>query len=201
MAVRTCPLYFSEVYNVYVYRFISEKSTTWLNKIKMLLPSRGREFHPRHMASGYTQDFGHRLFQYGSPGWWIKYLLDFAIIKVTVFFISLGFKMVSLRGQKKPGSLPDWSPLRAKITDEHPSPVYPSGSLSYCNTTPSRVTLTLSLVNLCLFTPSWVRKFEYSPSLLPSNLVGSCKANQLCLKSFKFLVDLLKFLPSVSVFE
>lgn len=109
--------------------------------------------------------------------------------------------MVSLRGQKKPGSLPDWSPLRAKISDEHPSPVYPSGSLSYCNTTPSRVTSTLSLVNLCLFTPSWVRKFEYSPSLLPSNLVGSCKANQLCLKSFKFLVDLLKFLPSVSVFE
>ena len=37
-------------------------------------------------------------------------MMSLPSLKVTVFFISLCFNMVSFRVQKKPGPRPDWSP-------------------------------------------------------------------------------------------
>ena len=60
-------------------------------------------------------------------------------LKVAVFFISLCFDMVSFRGQKKPGLLPDCSPLGFNLKFptsipplficEQPPPLPPGGEL------------------------------------------------------------------------
>ena len=43
-------------------------------------------------------------------------IMPLPLLKVTVFFVSLCFNMVSFKGQKKPGPCLDWSPLGKLLT-------------------------------------------------------------------------------------